>query len=268
MATTDEIFRFHVANLRVVKRAVSGIERPIKLAIREGDQAREEVLTKLYMLLVAAKLECRLLKLLYEPYGFNDAQRAKILRKDSQLDRWLAAVDVGFKFQYKVRRVTSATVGFAAATQRTELRRLIQKELRPLIELRNKLAHGQWAYTLNNSGTDVANAQMKMMKTLNFTNIRLRAALADYLCDAIHELVVAHDVSKRNFDQHYNRVLEIQRNLDVQDHNKWSAKLQARHIQAKKTQRTARQAGAVRQAQRKWMASLKKLRARISRASS
>ena len=53
------------------------------------------------------------------------------------------------------------------------------------------------ARTLNNDGTDVVPAQMAEMKRLNFTNIRLKSALADYICDAIHELVVARDVRAR-----------------------------------------------------------------------
>jgi hypothetical protein len=234
MATPEEIFRYHVANLREVRRAVGTIERPIKLSIREGDETREEVLTKLYMLLVAAKLECRLQKLLYQPDGFNDAQRAEILKAGSQLDRWLAAVEVGFRFQYGVRAVTAHSVGFSAAAQYEELGRLIRVELRPLIELRNKLAHGQWAYALTNDGTDVAQDQMRDMNLLNYTNTRVRSALADYICDAIHELVVARDVKARNFDQHYNRVLESRRNLAAADHAKWSSKLQALHRQSRR----------------------------------
>jgi hypothetical protein len=234
MTTSEDIFRCQVANLREVKRAVRAVERPIKLAIREADEGREEVLTKLYMLLVAAKLECRLQKLVYQPDGFSASQRAEILSAGSQLDQWLAAVDVGFRFQYRVRTVSSHSIGFTAAAQHDELGVLIRVELRPLIELRNKLAHGQWAYALTNDGTDIAQDQMRDMKTLNYTNIRMKSALADYICDAIHELVVARDAKNRNFDQHYNRVLESRRNLATADHRNWSSQLRALHLHTRR----------------------------------
>jgi hypothetical protein len=243
MATTEQIYNFHVENLREVKRAASAVERPIKLAIRERDELRETVLTKLYALLVAAKLECRLQKLLYQPDGFSESQRQFVLQEDSQLARWLRAVDVGFRFQYGVQTVNQQSLGFAAWSQYDALSELIETELKPIIELRNKLAHGQWRFTLNSAATDVIADQMRELKRLNFTNIRLKSALADYICDAIHELVVARDARARNFDQHFNRVLETRRNLQRHDHAAWSMKLQAMHDEAKRHRREDRSKG-------------------------
>jgi hypothetical protein len=180
MATPEELYTFHAENLRELKRAASAIERPLKLAIRERDPRTESAMTKLYALLVAAGLECRLMKLLYEPHGFTQDQREAVLARDSHLDRWLGAVEVGFQFQYQVQSVSEASVGFSAWSQYVALRDLLEVELKPIIELRNKLAHGQWVYTLNNAGTDVANDQMAELNQLTFTSIRLKRALAEY----------------------------------------------------------------------------------------
>jgi hypothetical protein len=239
MATAEQLYKFHSENLREVKRAARAVERPLKLAIRERDERAEGAMTKLYALLVAARIECRLQKLLYEPHGFSESQRETILETDSQLDRWLYAVEVAFRFQYEVQKVTEASVGFAAWSQYTAFKELIGTELKPIIELRNKLAHGQWVYTLNNAGTEVAADQMVELKALTFTNIRLKSALAEYICDAVHELVVARNARTRNFDQHYERVLGVRRNLAREDHEAWSRKLQSMHEEGKRRRRVS-----------------------------
>jgi hypothetical protein len=41
--------------------------------------------------------------------------------------------------------------------------------------------------------------------------------------------VVARDARTRNFDQHYNRVLETRRNLAVQSHAVWSQRMQDKY---------------------------------------
>jgi hypothetical protein len=239
MTTNTDLFRFRIDNLREVKRAITAIDIPIKAAIREGDAHRESFLTKLYMLLMAAKLECRLEKLLYQPDGFDDQQRAEVTRQQTQLDRWLKAVEVAFRFQYNVGRPDA--LNFTARKQYEELVDLIEKELRPLIELRNKLAHGQWAYALTNDGTAIAQQQMQDMKTMTYTTVRLRGRLADHICDTIHELVVARHAAKRNFDRHYRRIVESRRNLETCDHAAWSAQLRNRHQLGKATRQEAAQ---------------------------
>ena len=205
------------------------MERPIKVAISQGDARQEAVLTKVYALLVAAKLECRLATLLYQPDGFNQHQRQRVRGAGSHLDRWLEAIAVGFRFQYDVKRLTANTIGFTAWNQFAELQRLATVDLRPLIELRNNLAHGQWRYALTADGANVSPDAMRDLSALNFTGIRLKSSLADRLCDAIHELVVARDARRMNFDQHYNRILEIKRNLDVQDHNRWAMAMRTKY---------------------------------------
>ena len=40
------------------------------------------------------------------------------------------------------------------------LNSLLEAELRPVIELRNKFAHGQWSYILTNDEEDVNSKQM------------------------------------------------------------------------------------------------------------
>jgi hypothetical protein len=229
-----QLFKCHVENLRSVKRAVASLEHPLKNAVSRQHQNEEDALTKLYALLVAAKLECRLQKLLYQPDGFDESLRAQVLAEDTQLDRWLRAIAVAFQFQYNVRALSEETLKFTAWSQYRELTKLVQEDLRPIIELRNKLAHGQWEYSLNSTGTGVAQDQMRDLKTLNFTRIRLQSALADYICDDIHELVVARDARARNFDQHYNRILETRRNLEVQSHERWSEMMRRKYRRVKR----------------------------------
>lgn len=65
MKTPDKLYKFHVANLREVDRAMEKIARSLRLAIKTEDDLTTSAFMRLYALLLGAWAECRLRKLLY-----------------------------------------------------------------------------------------------------------------------------------------------------------------------------------------------------------
>jgi len=190
MKPPEKLYEFHVKNLRGIEDAIDRVSRSTRAAISQGDDYTVSAFVRLQALLVGVWSECRLRKLLYEPMGFTEYERDTIALKPSQLTKWEAAVELGFRGQYSVPRaaLSDSTLSHAAHSRYTTLVSLLNDDLRSIIELRNTLAHGQWAYPLNSDETDVAQEQMDALRTENLPSLQFKKTLLSYLADAVHDL--------------------------------------------------------------------------------
>jgi hypothetical protein len=141
-----KIYTYHVANLRELNLAISHTARLAKASIASCDpQQSLRSLLRLYAFLIGAWAECRLRKLLNEEFGFSEAERLLILGKSTQLEQWQEAVDYAFRKHHQISKapLDKRTLGVAHAARREALHDVLNNELRIVIEIRNKLAHGQ-----------------------------------------------------------------------------------------------------------------------------
>lgn len=141
----SKIYMHHVENLRELERAIKQTARLAKAEIARSDpQQSLRSLLRLYSLLLGAWAECRLRKLLHEQFGFSDEERAHIFAADTQLEQWQRTIDDAFRKHHKVPKaeLTSRVLGVSHAARREALHSVLSGELRIIIEIRNKLAHG------------------------------------------------------------------------------------------------------------------------------
>ncbi len=112
---------------------------------------------RLYALLLGAWAETILKKLLYEKNGFDNIARNKICSEHTQLDKWLKAVEIAFRQHFAISHapLSKLTLPFSFFSRYEELKDILDKDLRSIIEIRNKLAHGQWIYPFNSEGNDI-----------------------------------------------------------------------------------------------------------------
>jgi hypothetical protein len=110
---------------------------------------------------------------------------------------------------------------------------MLISDLRSIIELRNKLAHGQWVYPLNSDGDDVAQEQMDALRVENLFSLQFKKNLLESLSSAIHDLVVSKPTFERDFDDHFRRIVETQRNLKNRDYKKWANGMREKYERGK-----------------------------------
>jgi len=148
--TRSQLYQVHVSNLRTVDSGCTQVYRQLKFCLSSGQTKSYEALLKLSILLVGTWAEVRLLKLLHEPSGFTDADTNAILQKNAKLDQWHFALELAFRHRYKVPKaqLSANSMTITAYSQYCAIRDLLENELRPIVETRNKLAHGQWSRTL------------------------------------------------------------------------------------------------------------------------
>lgn len=232
----SKIYMHHVANLRELELAITHAGRLAKAEIASQDPQKSlRSLTRLYAFLIGAWAETRLKKLLHEEFGFDDAERARIEQKSSQLEQWQETVDLAFRKHHHVTKapLDERTLGVAHAARRSALLDVLSNELRIIIEIRNKLAHGQWVYPFNNEGTSVEQEKYKLINKENLQSLQFKYSLVGHLADAIHDLVVSPQTFERDFESHFRSLFQIRTNLTTKDYAKYAASLVKKRANAR-----------------------------------
>jgi hypothetical protein len=192
MKSSKKLYQFHVENLREIDRAMEKVARSLRMFISQNDETSTSAFMRLYALLLGAWAECRIRKLIYEPKGFSEVERKEIQGKKTQLSQWQKTVEIAFRRQYKIPKAKlSATVLPHSAFSRYDtISKMLVNDLGSIIELRNKLAHGQWVYPLNNDGDDIAQEQMNALRVENLLSLQFKKILLESLSSVINDLTV------------------------------------------------------------------------------
>jgi hypothetical protein len=223
----SKIYSYHVSNLRAIKLAQDHVSSDIKKAIAAQDRNKIDSLVRLFAFLLGAWAECRLKKLLYESNGFIASDRLIVLQKSSQIEQWTQAVELGFcrHFKIPVGRLSANNMSFSAFCQYEELLSILNLNLRPVIEVRNKLAHGQWIYPFNNECTDIENEKYKAINKEDFQTLNFKFMMVNKLADIIHDLVVSDETFKRDFDKNYRTLNQYKIDLTARKYVDYENKL-------------------------------------------
>lgn len=221
----------HVKNLRELERAITQVSRLAKVEIASGDPQRSlRSLLRLYSFLLGAWAECRLCKLLHEQFGFSEAERVNVLAAKTQLEQWQYTVDSAFRKHHGLpnAELTSRTLGVSHAARRDALHGVLSDELKLVIEIRNKLAHGQWIYPFNNTGTAVESDKFTLINNENLQSLQYKYSLLRHLADAVHDLVVTPPTFQRDFDNHFKHLEQVRVNLSIKSYSQYEQSLVSR----------------------------------------
>jgi hypothetical protein len=149
-----------------------------------------------------------------DPYGYNDRERRFIGRAASQLERWNTAVDLAFRRQYAIpihREIASSHTDPTVIARFSTISQLLNSDLAPIIEDRNKVAHGQWAWHLNSRETGFAR---HAQAPLNYSALKRRNELIGYISEIIHTLVVSEPTFQRDFAALYTKLQKAKTLID------------------------------------------------------
>ena len=224
----SKIYKQHVVNLRELELAISHASRMARSEIASKDpQQSLRSLLRLYAFLVGAWAETRLRKLLHEEVGFSEAERKKIISQSSQLEQWQETVNIAFRKHHNITKapLDERSLGVAHAARRAALLDVLLNDLKIIIEIRNKLAHGQWVYPFNNEGTAVEPDKYKLINKENLQSLQFKFALVSHLADAVHDLVVSPLTFERDFESHFRKLFQVRTNLVTKDYEKYAVGL-------------------------------------------
>ena len=111
------------------------------------------------------------------------------------------------------------------AARREALRGVLSGELMIIIEIRNKLAHGQWVYPFNNEGTAAESEKFRLINKEDLQSLQFKYSLLGHLAAAVHDLVVSPATFERDFDGHFKRLEQVRMNLSVKSYATYEGSL-------------------------------------------
>jgi len=231
MDTPDKLYKYHVANLRELDRAFERLARLLRSAVAREDEVVASVLVRIQTLLLGVWAENRLAKLLYEPSGFSSDERDAVRARSTLLERWRYAVELAFRKHYKLphAKLEPPVLPHSAHGRYSTLAHLLGHDLAPALELRNKLAHGQWVYTLTGSWDSVSSTHMRMLNTENALSLQFKRCILNALSGAIHDLVVSPATFERDFDEHFGQIEWTRLNLKKRSYGDWVDSLRRKY---------------------------------------
>lgn len=237
-ASAEALYRAHVKNLRAVNTALERVFRELNGSLARGDHITADAFLKTGMLLLGGWAENRLRKLIYEPHGFSPAEQTAIRGSNSQLDAWKVALELGFRKRYAVPNAQLLTA--LPITPRSYYRTLfevIEGELKPIVESRNKLAHGQWARALNSDGDDFSQMHMVLINGENAHTVKCKKRILESLARLIHDLVAGNHAFERDFDDNFRNLENAKRDILRRSYNDWLQSMQEKFQRGKQARR-------------------------------
>ncbi len=219
----EKMYRYNVENIRSIEIALKNASLVTRKAISEENNPAIKSFTSLTSFLLGSWSEIRLQKLLYEKNGFTDIERNQINSQSSKIDQWLKVIELAFRKHFNVTRavLNENSLPFTSFAQYKILKEIIDIDLRSVIEIRNKLAHGQWIYPLNSDCTEVETNKYQLIQNENLLSLQFKNNLLKTLAQIIHDLVISKPTFDRDFDKNYRNIINtrnILKNRSFEDY--------------------------------------------------
>lgn len=211
-------FRKHSANLRAVRAGLTQAERTHKAAIRYSDASATDFAARMHQLMVGLLAEAELRKIISDPGGFNSKERQLLLQEHAQINRWLRMVEFAFRRHHSVPLhldIDETTTATGISNQYDSICDLLREDLEPVIQDRNKIAHAQWRWLLNNKETRFVD---ESSPPLNYLALQRRGALISLVADLIHTLVVSEPTFRRDYATLYGDIVRIRPQINGPDY--------------------------------------------------
>jgi hypothetical protein len=227
----DHPYRRLSENLRAAERGLTQAERFHKDAIRRNDQPAIEFAARMHQLMVGMSAEAMLRKIITNPAGFNSKERS-ILLKESQLERWLRAVELAFRRHYAVPlhlEIDASTVEKESVGRFEAVNAILEEDLAEVIDGRNKIAHAQWKWLINSRETKVSGSAPE---PLNYRAISSRSKAIRAIAALINDLVISEPTFKRDYETRYSEITEAQKGFEGVDYDAYVAALCSRKRRA------------------------------------
>jgi hypothetical protein len=179
-----DIYEAQVLNVKELENAWVHINRTINHAYRIDDSSLVKHQTRMLALVFCAYAEANFSKLIHTPYGLNthEISQVKKAQKRSIVKAWKECLRVSTK---KIQSKKSKHIPNLIQ----ETNRLITSYIEEPSLIRNKIAHGQWAISLNSDNTKINDDLTQSVKKLTVVDLSRFKAAFDKLNAILEDII-------------------------------------------------------------------------------
>jgi hypothetical protein len=205
---TGLYFERHCENFRIIERAITTVQRTPRDHIRKDETKNIYIYTKILSNLINLWAEVRILKIVYEKHAYTNPEKSRILVAGNARDRWVTALKIALSKAYKTpeKNIDDISTPFTERTRYTTLLKWINEDLLNSIQLRNRIAHGQWVYAFTEELTDFQDDLTAKLHQENIVQFQLKYKMFVSLAQIINDLAVSRPAFERDFDMHFRKV--------------------------------------------------------------
>ncbi len=213
----DEIDKASRRNKARLNKTLTQIKRALNQAIKDKNQEVVDFNVRFYIILQVAWLESTLLYLIFHHQKqINQYTRTDILNEKTQIDKWDHLLKYFFR-KYYLNGKTSKNfdlinVSHDVLHRFQYLTRLLHEEVKVFVEIRNKLAHGQWSVVLNNDMTGKSQELTTKVWTLTKKETWHAKNIIVNFSKLMEKLVMSQNAFESSFEN-IVRAIETTRNL-------------------------------------------------------
>lgn len=220
-------YKQHCENLGEIEAAIRTIELDLRRYISTQQNNNVFIYTKILSHLITCWAEVRILKLIYENNAFSNAEIDKILSSSTLEFKWQNALDIAISKAYNLNNTQniSSKLGTTPRFRYEEMSNLIKLDLLPSIELRNRIAHGQWKIAFQSDLKSISTKLTGQLRLENIVALQLKKKLLVGLAQTIHDLAVSPLTFERDFDKNFRLIEENKRNLHKRDYQVYKQKM-------------------------------------------
>jgi hypothetical protein len=243
-SSQQHLYGYHAANFRAVAAGFDEICALLKSTLGDESRAdRAEALTRIATFLLSAKIEARFYKLLHEPpvpEEFRALINAPPPRDPSLIEKWRRTVEIAFREYHDVTGDFQRSGAPAAAKRQHASHMAGIDHLESIIQMRNKVAHGQWRFALNNPGTALNQRSTDALAAENLMSLQLKDRLAASIANAVNDLVVSRKAHDRDLAAHQTETDHAIRELRTRSYETYLSNLRKRAAVRRRLGRQAR----------------------------
>ena len=212
-------------NVTALEASRKKLNAQINDSLRRDDDFSLKVYTKLYLLVYSAWTEASLVKLIHTPFGFTLNEKKKILKDQDIINKWKKCVNTAFsKFRNN---------GSEIPNKKREIHKLIDDYLKTQAQIRNKIAHGQWEFTLHKNIITHDNEAQTLMSLIDVMQIDNWFKIFKEIVEIIRGLIDARQKNDRL--AHYNYYFAQLANIEtiIDDRKNWTLADKKRRLKLK-----------------------------------
>lgn len=201
--------------------AITHLNRFHLRSVRKGTKVNEleldNIFAKMILPLWVSPLEIQLNILLHKHSIFDPLASDPKFHRKSEIEKWTVLLETATRVAYSIspsRPLSVTTLGDTAYHRFEKVSATIKSDIEPYIQLRNRLAHGQWAIAFNELGIDKNNELTQKAWTLSKKDLMLLKIFIKNLPLLINELATSKKAFEQTYDKHMDRINLVKTDID------------------------------------------------------
>jgi len=203
--TRYETAKAYAKNRRKIKKAITQINRSLNQAIKENKKELEDANIRMIIILYSAYLEASLGYIVhFYAAQITVSNKDKVLGQRSEIDKWNYLIDLLFRkncLDGKRKAFNLLNLGHTNFHRYQYINSLTNTEIKTTIELRNKLAHGQWALAFTSEGDGTNQAMTTKLWTLTKKDVLATKNIVTNFIDLVEKLTSSDTQFSTTFDK-------------------------------------------------------------------